>query len=243
MEEGAKRRLAGAAVMVVLLVIFLPMLFEEDTQSPVSEREMSIPPRPDFERGFDSSVLDGPAEPAVSAFPEYQEPAADDSQMPQELAPPTLFEAPAVPESEIAVEPVAEPEIVIEPESEPEVVAKPPSALVEEKRPLAKPKPASKPAPIPIAPPAKPSVPAQASTNLSSWVIQVASLRDRSRAYALVQDLRAKGFPAYLQEAQVKQKLWHRVRIGPEVERRRIESLAASLKAKTGMSGQIQRYP
>jgi len=71
----------------------------------------------------------------------------------------------------------------------------------------------------------------------------VASLRDRARASALVQELRAKGFPAYMEEAEVKQKLWHRVRIGPEAERKQIESIAASLQAKTGMKGQVQRYP
>lgn len=71
----------------------------------------------------------------------------------------------------------------------------------------------------------------------------MASLQQHERAYSLVQDLRAKGFPAYIEEAEVRQKLWHRVRVGPEVGRKRIESMAASLEKKTGLKVQIQRYP
>lgn len=237
MEEGAKRRLVGATVMVVLVVIFLPMLLEEESQSPVSEREMSIPPRPDFEQGFNSSVFDGTNTPPVSAIPEYREPESDLSSGPQELAPPALFDTPATAEPEFSEQPA------LQPDSAPE----PTPALVEESTPAAKPKPEAKSAAVPeppsAQPPEPPPTPTPASTGLSSWVIQVASLRERARAYSLVQDLRTKGFPAYIEEAQVRQKLWHRVRIGPEVERKRIESLAASLRAKTGLNGQIQRYP
>lgn len=99
---------------------------------------------------------------------------------------------------------------------------------------------------VPSAPkpaPARPSAPARSSPGSSSWVIQVASVRERARAHKLVQDLRVKGFPAYIQEARVNQKLWYRIRIGPEATRKRIESLAASLRTKTGMRGQIQRHP
>jgi len=144
-----------------------------------------------------------------------------------------------------AAEPELPPEYEIVPEPEPEPESAP--ALVEkhleEKKTASKPAPKSKPAPAPKAGTSRSPVPAQASAKLSSWVIQVASLRDRKRAYSLVQDLRTKGFPAYMEEAEVKQKLWHRVRIGPEAERKQIESMAASLEKKTGMKGQIQRYP
>jgi cell division septation protein DedD len=41
----------------------------------------------------------------------------------------------------------------------------------------------------------------------------------------------------------VRGKLWYRVRVGPEIDRKRIESMAASLVAQTGLKVQIQRYP
>lgn len=50
MREGAKRRLAGGAVIVVLAVVFLPMLFEG---KPPASPELSGPPsEPDFDSHF-----------------------------------------------------------------------------------------------------------------------------------------------------------------------------------------------
>jgi len=224
MEEGTKRRLIGAAVIVALLVIFLPMLVEEEPPPSVSEREISTPQQPDFDQGYDASVLENPVEPSVSTFVEYEEPTQEDLPLPQELPPPALFEAPAT--------------------TEPRATPEPPPVLLEEKKPpAAKPKPAPKATSTSEPEPVPPSALARPHASPSAWVIQVASLRERDRAYEIVQKLRAKGFPAYLEEAYVKQELWHRVRIGPELERKRVESTAASLQRKTGRKGQIQRYP
>jgi DedD protein len=229
MEEGAKRRLVGAAVMVLLLVIFLPMLLEEETQGPVPEGDLSIPPPPKFDRGYEASVSDGPDESVVSGESERPDSDRRDSgPLPQELAAPPIFEAPSAVDGEL------------EPELEPQV-------FVREDPPAPEPKPAAKqpvarePQPAPKAPPAQrtPAV----SSSLATWVIQVASVRDQSRARALQQDLRGKGFPAFIEQADVKQKLWHRIRVGPEADRQRIESMAASIKAQTGLKVQIQRYP
>lgn len=240
MEEGAKRRLVGAAVIVVLLVIFVPMFLEEgEIVRPVSEREMSIPPRPDFEQGYDTSVWEEPVDPPGSRFREYEEPTREDLPLPQEIPPPALIDAPATTEPEfipksVPVPPAAEPPPAPRKETPP--ASKPTPSPKKETRPskaTTKPKPAS----------AQPPAPPPASAIPASWVIQVTSLQERERAYAIVQDLRAKGFPAYLQEARVDRRLWHRVRVGPELGRERIKSMAASLRAKTGLKGQIQRYP
>lgn len=53
MREGAKRRLAGGAVIVVLAVIFLPMLF--DSKLPVSPEPSSPPSEPEFDSRFATS--------------------------------------------------------------------------------------------------------------------------------------------------------------------------------------------
>ncbi len=238
MEEGAKRRLIGAAVIVILLIIFLPMLLvKEETVD--SEQEMATLPQSDFDQGDDDSVLEPPVEPPVSTFPEYEDPMQEDPSRPREPPPPEFFETPAtiklglIPESGLAqVE-----------ETPPATKPKPAPKAASTPRP--KTSPATKPQPAPKAASAPEPAPAQPSTSAgpSSWVIQVASLREYARADALVQDLRVEGFSAYIQEARVKQKLWYRIRIGPELTRERIESMAASLRTKTGMRGQIQHYP
>ena len=220
MEEGAKRRLAGAAVIVVLLVIFLPMLLEEDAGEPVPEGDLRIPPRPEFDPGRETLAPSGAEEVAIpdGEVPPDEPPAPQD--LPQELAPPPLFEAPAAPEA--AYEP--------EPEPTPIVVEEPPSSQTQ--------------TPAPAAPPEQEPSPAKPvpAGDGPAWIIQVASLTEQRRAESLEQELRAKGFPAFIEQAEVNQKLYHRVRVGPEIDRKRIESMAASLKAKTGHQGQIQRY-
>lgn len=229
MEEGAKRRLVGAAVIVLLLVVFVPMLLEEDTRGPVPQGELSIPERPEFDRGYDASVADDPGKDVPSGSD-----SRESQPLPRELPPPVLFDAPASAPSEMESEPAYEQLFELE---EPSSADEPPPAaeapIVRQPAPVPKPPPAAKPVPKPA--PIPPGV--------SAWVIQVASLQDQTRAKALEGDLRDKGFPAFIEQAEVKQKLWHRIRVGPEADRKRAESIAASIKAQTGLSVQIQRYP
>jgi len=226
--------LIGAAAVVVLLVIFLPMLLvEEETLQSVSEREMAIPPPPHLDQGYDAPVMDPPVEPFVPTLPEYGDPMPDYPSSPQELPLPEFFETPATRGPEI----IPEPNLAPVEETPPPAMSKP--ALKAATTPRLKTSPAAK----PELAPAKPSAPARSSPGPSSWIIQVASLQEHARADKLAQDLRVKGFPAYIQETRVKQKLWYRIRIGPELTRERIESMAASLLTKTGLKGQIQRYP
>jgi DedD protein len=224
MEEGAKRRLAGAAVIVVLLVVFLPMLLEDEPGGPVPEGDLKIPPRPEFDSGYDAPAPSGPAEIAVHGLEASPDEPPAPQDLPQELAPPPLFDAPAAPDAAYEPEPEQEPTSIVVDEPAPVVVEEPPAG--EAQPPAQEPPPAPKPIPA----------------GLSSWIIQVASLTEQGRAKALEQELRAKGFPAFIEQAEVNQKLYHRVRVGPEIDRKRIESMAVSLKAKTGHEGQIQRY-
>lgn len=224
MEEGAKRRLVGAAVMVLLVVVFVPMLLEEDAQGPVPEGELSIPERPDFDQGYDTTVADGPDTDET----DLSKPVTPDRQpLPQELPPPVFFDAPAAVPSEEESEQAYEPVYELEP---------PPSEAPS-------PPPEPQPAPAVKSPPPAASGPLPIAPGVSAWVIQVASLQDVRRAKSLERDLREKGFPAFIERAEVKQKLWHRIRVGPEADRKRAESIAASIKAQMGLTAQIHRYP
>ena len=61
MEERLKKRLVGAAVLTSLVVIFVPMLFENDSGYNRSG-ELIIPPRPDTSREFAAKILPAPDE-------------------------------------------------------------------------------------------------------------------------------------------------------------------------------------
>lgn len=56
MDEQLKRRLVGAAVLVALAVLFLPMLFDDSAVDAPSLEETNLPPRPD-EEGFSSRII------------------------------------------------------------------------------------------------------------------------------------------------------------------------------------------
>jgi cell division septation protein DedD len=74
-------------------------------------------------------------------------------------------------------------------------------------------------------------------------VVQVSSLTEEPRARKLERELIEKGFPAFIEKAEVGGKIYHRVRVGPRSERTDINAMASSLSEKTGYKGQILRYP
>jgi len=65
MDEGLKKRLIGAMVLVSLVVIFVPMLLQREPVLEQEIRKSNIPPRPD--RDFTSRVI--PSESEQLALP------------------------------------------------------------------------------------------------------------------------------------------------------------------------------
>ncbi|MCU0833031.1 MAG: SPOR domain-containing protein [Chromatiaceae bacterium] len=213
MEEGAKRRLVGAAVFVALLVIFLPMLVEEREESPVPEAALVVPPRP---------AIEPRPQPAPPTGLTEEEERIEAPVGTAELAPPPLYIPPTDDESSPVEEESWIPVPIVAPQTEP-------------KAPLAETKTPAPPSAQPAAPRPKPGAP-------SGWVVQVAALTEQPRAEALERELRAKGLPAFIETVSIDSKTFHRVRVGPESDRRRAEAMAASLKQQ-GHQAQILRYP
>jgi DedD protein len=215
MEEGSKRRLVGTAVVVLLLVIFLPMLLEDEPVNPVPDSDLEIPPRPEVTEDPGVIAPDPPAE--TFAFPATPE-----------LPPPDSYQDPAATGAGASTEA----ENADPPEADSSVAAD---------------------APRPAADASREGIASSGQARVESWslpaqegpgwVLQVSSLRERPRAQALERELRAQGFPVFIEMAEVGGKTYHRVRVGPRTERSDIETMAASVKAKTGYQGQILRYP
>jgi cell division septation protein DedD len=63
------------------------------------------------------------------------------------------------------------------------------------------------------------------------WMVQVAAFAEKKDAEALAADLRALGYDAFTQEAQVNAKLWHRVRVGKTSKPKDAFELQKALKA------------
>ncbi|HSQ06084.1 MAG TPA: hypothetical protein VLM84_00065, partial [Chromatiaceae bacterium] len=60
MREGAKQRLVGAVVVVALAVIFVPMLFEQESLDLAPPVQQAIPEAPRFDPDLKSEVFLGP---------------------------------------------------------------------------------------------------------------------------------------------------------------------------------------
>ncbi|MEW8561819.1 MAG: SPOR domain-containing protein [Candidatus Thiodiazotropha sp.] len=195
LEERLKQRLLGGAVLVALVVIFVPMLIEE----PVERTSVS-----------DYKI---PAKPAVRR-PLPEAGSQQDRKIEQhQVATPAVK-----PDSKPASEPTPEPT----PEPKP--------APVKESTP-----PAAEPKHAPRSSPARPSP--------TAWVIQVASLTNENNAKKLVEQLRKADLPAQMEKVKLNGKQHYRIRVGPEVDHRLAEKMAAKIKKRFKLNPKLMQYP
>ena len=64
------------------------------------------------------------------------------------------------------------------------------------------------------------------------WTVQVASLNQTRDADGIADKLKVKGYDAYVVAAEVKSKIWHRVRVGQGVDLNEAFELRMRLKGK-----------
>jgi cell division septation protein DedD len=244
MELSLKTRLLGAAVLVALLVLFVPMIFS--TTPPKSDADqtvsLEIPPAPDRDlqtRTLDVAPNGSPASvsgPQAAGGPLH--PAATPGVAPAPAAPAATVTpgngsklasvdiasrkpADALPE-DFANAPAASKPAAATPVATAPVVTKPV-------------KPAAVPTPSPVAatPPAA-ALPAGTAAR-GSFTINLSAYADRSKADALVQKVRALGYPVTTSASNQAGKALTRVTAGPFESRAAAE--AARLKITAAAPG------
>lgn len=217
MDEGAKRRLVGAAVLVALAVIFVPMLLDDKDADGLGE-PIVIPNEPAFD-----AASDEPGAPSDSdltpLLPTPESPSGVVANGLDSLDGPAPLPTPAPPQQETTRPPVA-------PGPRPKARSDP--------------KPTAEPAPAQVR--AAPTGPKPIPTGAAAWVVQVASLGSSGAAGKLRDELRAKGYSAFVEQANVNGRLYYRVRVGPETDRGTADSAAAKLQRETGNKPLVQRY-
>lgn len=77
---------------------------------------------------------------------------------------------------------------------------------------------------------------------IQAWALQVSTLSNKKSAVALRDKLRKKGHKAYVDTSKKNGKATHRVRIGPEIDRKRVEKLRDKFK-KEGVESFIVTHP
>ena len=239
MDEQLKQRLIGAAVVISLGVIFLPMVLDGGRHAEYEKIRIEIPAEPEVD--YSSSIAPlTPPEVEISRIERIQ-PEFDEIDLQGQA--PILDD-----ELKEIIKPIEEPEEVVSSKGvdlrEKKTIT--PPELKEEPQ-LAT---ASKPEPRdegPKAAPVKPakvaSVPLPAPSVVSAWVVQVGSFSSRDSAIGLRDRIRKQGFSAFVESFDKNGNASHRVRIGPETSRTRAEQTLARLKQKMKLEGIVVTYP
>ncbi|HZP66722.1 MAG TPA: SPOR domain-containing protein [Rudaea sp.] len=209
MDSALKQRLLGAAVLIALAIIFVPMFV--GTAPPKQENttvNLEVPNTPDHK--FDKRTL--PVEPPSAAAP-VAAPAPDTSKPETNKVVTVDTQAPARVDA-LSGE-------AVHGGAAPAPAAAPPKPET---------KPESKPAPKPETPPAAESKPAAAPAAAGRFAVNLGVYADQAHADALVAKAKALGQPAYSEPTDYQGKPALRVRVGPFGDRAAAE--AARLKIK-----------
>jgi len=78
-----------------------------------------------------------------------------------------------------------------------------------------------------------------ASSTINAWALQVGSFARQANARTMRDKFRASGYPAYV----VKKADSYRVRIGPELDRSRIEKLQQKIIKEKNIKGLLVKHP
>ena len=252
LKRRARRRLIGAIVLVMAIIVVLPMVLDSEPKSSDQEIKVQIPST--NSGAFTSKVVPAPPKSETKPAPKSPETAPAPS-----AAPAVPGEAPAVrneaapkeaPKS-VAVAPAEKPAAVKEAVKEaPAVPSK--EAPKEAPKEAAKPE-AAKPVlkaetELPKAAPAKPAVKESAkkpkpaakdsSKAAGKFVVQVIALADADRAKQMQGQIAAAGIKSYTEVVKTAKGDVTRVRAGPFATRQQAEKAREQLKA-LGMSGNI----
>jgi len=211
MDSALKQRLLGAAVLIALGVIFVPMFVGNSPPKEASTiQNLDIPPLP--ERKFETRTLpvDG-ASPATPAAPVPPVPGSSDKIVTVDTKAPASFEAPDVKAPEKAAAPA---------ESKPAPVAVPPA------------KPTAS-APGPAKPAADEPAPSGSGAAAEGrFSVTLGVYADPGHANALVARLKKAGFAAFAEATEYQDKPAQRVRVGPFANRAAAESARLRIKQR-----------
>lgn len=188
MDRQLKERIVGAAVLVALAVIFIPVILD----GPDSDNRtvaMPLPPQAGDPADMETHRIDL----NQAAQPVQDTPQTQADTRPQPAKPPVT----------------TRPEPVQTRDAESAPATAPTGQAAGEK------------------PATSPAVP-------GAWAVQVGSFSEEPRARKLAEDLKTRGYPAFVMRYQDGETLYFRVRVGPQQTREQAETVAKQIKQATG---------
>jgi DedD protein len=209
MDPALRQRLLGAAVLVALAIIFVPMFLGNAPPKPDSAiQNLDIPPLP--ERKFETRTLpvESPAAPAGSAASPAATAKSSDKLATVNTQAPSTFEAPDEEKNTKTPMPVAAAPATKPPAVDGKAVAESRPAVADVKLPAAAP----------------------ASALAGRFSINLGVYADQAHAEALVAKVSKLGFSAYSEAIEYQGKSAQRVRVGPFADRAAAESARLKIK-------------
>ena len=95
----------------------------------------------------------------------------------------------------------------------------------------------------PAAPQARPKADTVSSQKKKAFALQVSTVTIKENAYDLRDKLRKEGYTAYVETRTKNGKTSYRVRIGPELDKGKLEKMKATIKKEQGLDGFIVNHP
>jgi len=191
LRKRARRRLVGAIVLVLLVVVLVPMFLEHEPRLQKQDMDIRIPPVP--------GQTQAPSFPGAAPAPATAPPAvpAEKAEMPTPPAPPSESAAQSAADASTATNSGSK---------SPTAQAAPRPAPVTQQQSESAANPAA-------AAPSKEPVPQPAAGE--GFVIQVGAFANPANARQLMQQIKAHNFPAYTEPVKTAQGGKTRVRVGP----------------------------
>ena len=214
MERRIKERLTGAAVLMMIAVIFIPMVLDNSNGGYTKIEGTNIPPQPD-------AITRSRIIPVGKSA---------------DLAPPVIEKAePADNEKIISNQSVTSPSTITTESTaiSPAAIQTPTPAPVPEPEPLSS---------ISNNPPETANLDTEAR-GLTAWVVQLGSFSNQANAEGLVGRLQAGGYPAYIEKLADGSAVIFRVRVGPELSKAGAETTLSELNEKFAIKGMVLTYP
>ncbi|HEU0152982.1 MAG TPA: SPOR domain-containing protein [Arenimonas sp.] len=241
MDSALKQRLIGAAVLVALAMIFLPMLLKgPDVSGPdAAEVPLDMPAAPDqaFETREVPLTLPAPEAPDGGVLGLSPRPVASDD--PNAVA--TVDQTALPPaRTEVAPEPEDGPLAAVD-----AATGLPAPAAPSAPDPTPAPTPAPTPTPEPVVtapPPAPAAAPAPAlpaATAGGRYMVNVGSFSNLANARSLADKLRSRGLPLTSESVDVAGKPAMRLRVGPYGDRTAAEAARLRVESVTGGSAAV----
>ncbi len=236
MADRLKRRMVGATLLVAVVVIVVPELFDD-----VSTPDGGAAPTGVAGDGFSSRII--PLEEGTEPLPSDDEAAGMVAGVELDVAAPGPGQEAAATQDEDVGGEAGTPAGAASPG--PDEVAEQSGALDSALPPDTSSAPEARqliPVPRPKPEP-EPTLASGERIGLSAWAIRVGRFSPGGEAIELRDRLRHAGFDAFVQLAYGEEGSIARLYVGPELDRDRAETARRKLRAEQDMDGVVVRYP